>query len=116
MKKFLLFSLSVILYADISNILEKINTIENYKIDFKPINLKKCRKMKVRNKKKEIEKKLILKAFLNKKVLINDKWLKVGDVIEDYQVVKIYSKKVVLKKDNKFYILEFNNTLIRIKK
>jgi hypothetical protein len=117
MKKSIIF-IAVFIYADISNILFKIEKIESYKPVFKKIYLKRCRKIKkpvrVYSVNKNVQ--LHLMAIFNDKVLINNTWVKKGDFIEGYKIIKIYPKKVILRKNNKFIVLKFNNNFLRIKK
>jgi hypothetical protein len=117
MKYFVLF-LSVFLYADISNIILKINNIENYKPVFKKIYFIKCNKIKNISEKKVVNKKSELKlmAIFNNQALINNKWVKAGDYLKGYKVIKIYPKKVILKKGNKIFVLGFNNNLLKVEK
>jgi hypothetical protein len=121
MKKFILL-LAVFLYADISGVLIKINKIESFKPKFKKIKFIKCNKphkmVKYSAVNNNINNKFELKlmAIFGKKALINNKWLKEKDYIEGYKIVKIYSKKVLLKKDNKIIVLKFNNILLKVKK
>jgi hypothetical protein len=113
MKKIILFS-AIFLYADISNILLKISNMENYKIKFKKIYFTKCTETKKfipLNNKFELK----LMAVFNKKALINNEWLKKGDIIKGYKVIEIYPKKVVLKRENHFIILKFSD-LLKVKK
>jgi hypothetical protein len=121
MKKNLIF-VTIFLYADVSNIILKIDKIERYKPVFKYIYMPECKEKKVKiisvnNKiplsKKRVELKLL--AIFNKKALINNEWLKKGDIIKGYKVIEIYPKKVVLKRENHFIILKFND-LLKVKK
>lgn len=121
MKKNLIF-VTIFLYADVSNIILKIDKIERYKPVFKHIYMPECKEKKVKiisvnNKiplsKKRVELKLL--AIFNKKAFINYQWVKEGDELSGYKVVKIYHKKVLLKRNNKFIVLKFNNKLLERK-
>jgi hypothetical protein len=117
MKKTIIF-LSIFLYADISNILLKIDKIEHYKRKFNKIFLKKCNvniyNSNLSNNKISIKKTdLSLAAIFNNKALINNKWVQKGDIIDGYKVLKIYPKKVLLKKDKKIVVLKFDNILLK---
>jgi len=117
MKKIIIF-FTLFLYADISNVLFQIDKIENYKPKFKHINIKKCNEVLSSNHIKIINNhsNLKLKAIFNKKVLIDNKWLGEGNIVKGYKIIKIYPKKVLLKKENNFLILRFNNNLLKVKK
>lgn len=122
MKKVLIF-ITLFLYADVSNIILKIDKIERYKPVFKHIFIPDCdekKVIKVTLKNKPTVKSNVLElkllAIFNKKAFINYKWVKEGDEIGGYKVVKIYPRKVLLKKDNKVTVLKFNNILLKIKK
>jgi hypothetical protein len=116
--KYVLLFLGFFLYADISNILFEIDKIENYKPVFKKIYFIKCNKIKNISEKKVVNKKSELKlmAIFNNQALINNKWVKAGDYLKGYKVIKIYPRKVILRKENKIIILKFNNNLLKVKK
>jgi len=121
MKKLIIF-LAIFLYADISNVLLKIDAIENYKPIFKKINIPKCNKIVESNNKLtnainiNNNLQLTLQAIFNKQVLINNRWLRENDFINGYKIVKIYKKRVVLKMNNKFVILRFNTNILKVRK
>jgi len=122
-KLFLILIAGIFLYADISNILLKIDKIETFNRSFMnmilPVCVNACNKgsnlcsTTAANSKKTI---LILKAVFNKKALINNSWLKEGDVFNGYKVVKVFSKEVLLEKDNKRVVLKFNQSLLKVSK
>jgi hypothetical protein len=115
MRKILILFIAVLIYADVSEIVIKISEIEKYKPKFKTVDFKLCRKNIIISPIKTNNVKFKLLAIMNKKALINNKWVSKGDFIRDWEVVKIYNKKVVLKKENKILILKFNN-ILRISK
>ncbi|GAX87079.1 conserved hypothetical protein [Lebetimonas natsushimae] len=116
--RYIFLFLGVVLFADISNVLLKLDKIENYKPVFKKIYFIKCNKIKNVSEKSIVNKQseLKLKAIFNNKALINNMWVKKGDLINGFRVIKIYSKEVVLKKENKIIILTFNNNLLKVEK
>ena len=124
MKQFLMLCVAIFLYADVSNILLKIDKIEKYSPKFKKMNIRKCYKKMETIHKNTIKSisvirnnfKITLQAVFNKKALINNKWLKEGDFIDGYKVVKIYKKKIILKRDSKLGILKFNTNILKVKK
>lgn len=118
MKKIFIFFISIFLYADVSNILIQMNKIETYKHSFKKIYLTKCEKEEIKSVlvKNTVPFELVLKAIFNNKALINNTWVKKGDFIKGYKVLKIYSRKVILKKNNKIIVLKFNNNMLKVKK
>jgi len=103
MKKLLFLVIFAFAYADISNILIKIKTLEECRADkpyvrniflFKP--QKPFNDILCEEEKKEIK----IKAVLNDRVLIGDKWYKVGDEVNGYKIVQITDKFVKFKTDN----------------
>jgi len=121
MRKIVIMFIGIFLYADISNILLKIYGIENFHRSFIKINLPDCERTfsKKDNFIGEIKKsdnKLILNAIFNNKALINNKWVKAGDFFNSYQVMKILSKQVILKRNNRIIVLKFNQSVIKVKK
>jgi hypothetical protein len=118
MKKMVIF-LSVFLFADISNILITINKIETYKPLFKKIKFikfKKTANIKQISNNTNNNFELQLNAVFNKKALINSMWVKKGDFIKGYKVIKIYSKRVILKKENQIIVLKLENNILKVKK
>ena len=121
MKKMIIIFIGIFLYADISNILLKIYKIENFHRSFIKINLPTCRrnftkKVNFSGEVKNNPIKLTLNAIFNNKALINNRWVKVGDFFDGYQIIQILSKKVILKRNNKIIVLKFNRYLIKVKK
>jgi len=112
-----IFLLISFLNADISNILLQIDKIEKYQLKFKQINIK-CNVIKlfIHSKTTPVNSNLKLNAIFNKKALINNRWFSEGNVINGYKIIKIYSQEVLLKKDDKFLILKFDNNLLKVKK
>jgi len=122
MKKALVF-LAVLCFADVSNIIKAVKEIENYKPYFKSLDtynifagdivLPKIKKKKINNT-KEI-KLLTLNAIFQNKANINGIWVKKGDILEGYKVIKITKHKVVLKKDEKVEILSLKTHYLKVK-
>jgi len=121
MKKIVFIVIGIFLYADISNVLLKIDKLENFKRTFMKIDLPICKKTTpkqsiiIKNQVKH-ENALTLNAIFNKKALINNKWVKSGDVLNGYKVMKVFSKQVVLKRGKNIIVLKFNKSLIKVKK
>jgi len=111
--KKLIFFLGIFLYADISDILLKIKEIENHKkifLKYPDYNIFTSKIYKLGPKQSIIQihkpsVKLILNAVFNDSAKINGKWVKKGDVIYNFKVIKIDYNKVILKKDNKYFVL-----------
>jgi len=111
--------IGVFVYADISNILLKLDNLEKFKRPFIKINFPVCINKNIKEEKVSLNiknTKLVLNAIFNKKALINNKWLKEGDSFNGYQVMKIFPKKVILERENKIIVLKFNESLIKVKK
>ena len=113
MKK-LIFFLGIFLYADISSVLLKIKEIENKKkvfLKYPNYNIftSKVYKVEKRNNiikvfaKKSIN--LILEAIFNNSAKINGIWLKRGDKILGFRVIKILHNRVILQKESKIVVL-----------
>jgi hypothetical protein len=77
---------------------------------------KKCKKKRINKLEFENTIKFKLKAIFNKKALINNKWVKEGDFIKDFKVLKISPKEVILTNSHKVVILKFNNNLLKVQK
>ncbi|SHO81268.1 hypothetical protein MNB_SV-15-834 [hydrothermal vent metagenome] len=51
-------------------------------------------------KPKRVEVQLIVDGVLNQRAKINGKWKKLGDMVSDYNITHIDSRKVILSRDN----------------
>jgi len=121
MKKIIFITVGIFLYADISNVLLKIDKLENFKRTFMKIDLPVCKNTTPKQEtiftnSSKSENKLILNAIFNKKALINNEWVKSGDILNGYKVMKVFSKQVVLKRGKNIIVLKFNKSLIKVKK
>jgi hypothetical protein len=56
-----------------------------------------------------------LKAILNNSVFLNDRWVKLGDKIEGYELVDIMEDSILLQDGNRTKIVLFNNKNPKIK-
>jgi hypothetical protein len=63
-----------------------------------------------------IKKELKLYAIFQNKVNINGKWLKTGDYIEGYKVIKISENEVLLTKNGKIKKIALKANLIKVAK
>ncbi|WP_024787670.1 MULTISPECIES: hypothetical protein [unclassified Lebetimonas] len=118
MKKFLFLLAGIFLYAGISNALMEIVKIENFKPRFKKIFLPACtlkgKKTVLNNTVSNLN--LKLEAIFNKKALINHKWVRAGNSVKGYKIIKVFPKKVILKKNNKYVVLKFESNILKVKK
>jgi len=119
LKKFIFF-IAIFLYADISDVLLKIKEIENHKkifLKYPDYNIFTSKVYKIKPKQSIIQihkplVKLTLNAIFNNSAKINGKWVKKGDVIYNYKIIKIEYNKVILKKDNKYFVLTMKHPRI----
>lgn len=54
---------------------------------------------------------LQLKAIVNNKVLLNQEWHKLGDVVEGYTIIALHPQAIILQKSNTRFALSLNGTL-----
>lgn len=118
--RYMILFLCVFAFADVSGIISKIKYIETHKIN--------CSKPKGYNIfiSKPLEKKsaqqnvkritLSLNAVFQNMANINGVWVKKGDVIDGFYVLKINDKSVVLKKDGRIIILTNNKNVLKVSK
>ncbi len=125
MKKIIFLIFFVFLFADVSNIIGEIKNIENYTPKFKHfVNYNIFVNNKVKNQYKKsvvvsntnTNSNLTLYAVFQNKVNINGIWLKVGEVINGYKIIKIASNKVILKKDGKIKKLVLKPNILKVRK
>jgi len=119
--RFFIIFIGVFLYADISYVINTIKKIENYSPTFKPfadynIFAAQFKEKKEIPRRVVFENRLFIYAIFEDKVNINGIWLKKGDAIEGYKVLKIDNNKVVLEKDGKITVLEFNPKILKVEK
>lgn len=120
MKKmiFLIFAVSFV-FADVLNIITQIKQMETYKPVFKPLpdyNIF-TKDIEIQNSKVATLPKqntLVLNAVFQNRADINGKWVKKGDNIEGYLVIKISDKEVVLKKDGKYKKLLLTPKVLKV--
>ncbi len=117
--------LGSLLFADINNITTEIKEIESFKPRFKPLvryDVFDAAKVIKINKKQPtikaivVEPKLYLKAIFNKKANINGKWVKVGDEIDGYRVIRVDANGVLLQKFRKRLYLRVKISVIKVAK
>ena len=115
----------ILSYADVSEIIATIKNIERYKPKFKTMeNYNPFVKTIVKNTEQNIvnnvsvvkEKAFKLYAVFQNKVNINGKWLKVGDIIEGYKIIKVTSNGVSLLKDGKIKTISLKASFIKVGK
>ncbi len=120
MKKFVLIIPAVFLYADITPIINKIKKIENYRVE-----CKKIRNYKIFNyssavvyktSSKKTKSPIILYAIFQNSAKINGTWVKEGDYIDGFMVIKITDSEVVLEKEGKKLILKPENNILKVTK
>ena len=105
--------LGIFLYADISDVLLKIKDIENHKkifLKYPDYNIFTSKVYKIKPKQSIIQihkplVKLILNAIFNNSAKINGKWVKKGENILGFKVIKILHNRVILQKENKKVVL-----------
>ena len=120
MKKIIVF-IAVFLYADISNIITLIKNMENYRPVFKKIQHYKPFSDEVIPTKENGKifnvspVNLSLNAIFQNKAFINGRWVKRGDLIEGYKVIKITQNSVVLFKNGKIKKITLNPKVIKVK-
>ncbi len=108
---------------DVKTILKDMESLEKEKrsfskivINYDPFFPTKKDKKKRTVYKKQQKKSYKLKAILNKKAFINDRWFKLGERVGEYKIIKITSTKVVLEKGRKRKVLNFSSkSLLKIK-
>ena len=113
MKKIILLTFFLFLYADVKYIINEIVKIEEFKPIFKKIKYYNVFEYETNIVKENIvavsqKKNLNLKiyAIFQNRVNINGKWFKVGDNIYGYKIVKINKNFVLLKNGNSKKILK----------
>lgn len=123
-KKIVFILISIMLYADISNILFKIKELQNSKKIF--LSMPEYNFFSILKPKNElIQTKTVIEnenlplkiyAVFNNKVNINGKWLKVGENFQGYKIIKINYNKIVVKKDNKYMIFKPTTKFLKVSK
>ncbi len=127
MKKLIIYGtmfLGALLYADVSQIVNTIKNINGYKPKFKEV-----KKYNIfqgvcfKNKKVEtnisdtyVQTVLQLYAVFQNKANINGKWVKPGDYVEGFRVMKIEPEGVILQKDGKIKILKSKLIVLKVVK
>ncbi|WP_295739031.1 hypothetical protein [uncultured Helicobacter sp.] len=57
---------------------------------------------------------LELKAIVNNKVLLNQEWHKLGDVVEGYTIIALHPQAIILQKSSSRFKLSFNGELEKL--
>lgn len=57
---------------------------------------------------------LQLKAIVNNKVLLNQEWHKLGDVVEGYTIIALHPQAIILQKSSSRFKLSFNGELEKL--
>jgi len=125
MKKIIFIIFSLLLYADVTYIINEITKIEKFKPVFKKIkhynifeyetNI--ATNIPTKNTASRSEKgsfNLKIYAIFQNRVNINGKWFKVGDTINGYKIVKITNNYVYLKRNNKTLKLSITNYILKV--
>ena len=123
MKKIVFLICSVFLFADVSDIINEIKKMESFTPKFKHfVNYNIFINNKVKNHYirnvviSNTDSNLILYAVFQNRVNINGIWLKVGEVINGYKIIKIAPNKVLLKKDGKIKKLILKPNILKVRK
>ena len=123
MKKIVLFITIKILFGDINNVILLIKNMENFKPRFKKIeqykpffNEEKIKKEKIIVTKQNTNVNLSVSAIFQNKALINGKWVKVGNIIEGYKVIKISDNKIILSKNEIIKVIMLTSKILKVKK
>ncbi len=121
MKKIIFLIVCNILFADITPVIVQIKQIENLKKTF----------LKYPNYNIFINKSTVhisntvtkyanptfqIYAIFNNKADINGIWKTIGDYVNNYKIIKIYSNRIILKNGNKFITLRSTPKIIKAKK
>ncbi|AZV47065.1 hypothetical protein C3L23_07200 [Nautilia sp. PV-1] len=120
-KIFLLIFIGSFVFADVLTIITKIKQMEKYKPVFKTVPAYNIFTKDIEINKSKItavpkQNSLVLNAIFQNKANINGIWVKRGDNIEGYVVVKITDKEVVLKKDNIYKKLSLTPKVLKVAK
>ena len=122
MKKIIFIAFCSLLYADITYIISEIKKIEKFKPVFKKIIYYNIFEYETNIAKKNIagvSKKesfnLEIYAIFQNRVNINGKWLKIGDAINGYKILKITNNYVYLKRNNQILKLSIKNYILKVK-
>ncbi len=108
MRFVLLFLIGVFANANIDYILKLISKIESRQYHFDELKVPKVVYKEIVTKKKENKNRsinIVVEAVFNNKVLIYNKWYKVGDMYEDYKIEKITDDYIMLKSGDKVYTI-----------
>ncbi|ACM92103.1 hypothetical protein NAMH_1375 [Nautilia profundicola AmH] len=122
MKKLIIFVILITLNADIYTVITEIKKMQTYTPNFKKIekyNIFSSFNIVNKNIPLEItaqDKILSLNAIFQNKADINGVWVKVGDEIAGYKVIKINNNEVVLKKNNTIKKLVLKSNILKVVK
>jgi hypothetical protein len=124
MKKIFMLILTVFLQADILTIKTQINNMQNYTPKFK--NIKKYnvfidvnltdKKTLKKNTGDLREANFVLNAVFQNRANINGIWVEKGDNIEGYEIVRVLSDGVVLKKGKKTKKIILKSNILKVVK
>ena len=116
---------SLLLYADVTYIIEEIIKIKKFKPIFKSIvyynifedenisSNKNISLVKLKSTKENNDLKIY--AIFQNKVNINGKWFKIGDIVNGYKIIKITNNYVYLEQNNKILKLSPTNYILKVK-
>ena len=123
MKKTAVLILAVFAYSDVFTIITEIKKMESFTPAFKKIEKYNIfSNLEIQNNNVLTggaivrQNNLILNAIFQNKANINGVWLKPGDVIEGYKIVKINNNEVVLKKNKKTKKLIIKSNILKVVK
>ena len=117
MKKVIFLIFYSLLYADVAKIINEITKIKEFKPKFKKIKYYNIFEYKNNSAKNTTKKVFNLKiyAIFQNKVNINGKWLKIGDKINGYKIIKIANNCIYLKQNNKTSKIFIKNNILEEK-
>jgi len=128
MKKIFLLSCFVFLFSDTIKIIEEVKKIEQFEPKFKSVqgfdifyfNESKQESVIIDSNSTSTSKKdstLKIYAIFQDRVNINEKWFKIGDSIDGYEIIKIDKNSILLKKENDKKTLKIfsNDNKLKIK-
>ena len=121
MKKAVLLILGLFLQADVLNVVTQIKNMENYAPEFKKIAKydifgEDIVIIKKQLNQKKAKKNLILNVIFQNRANINGLWVKKGDDIEGYKVVRVFSDGVVLKNDKEIKKIILISKILKVAK
>jgi len=119
---FLALALISFLSADVTELISKIKKLENYSSEFKKFDIYNIfeTEKSVKTAPAPVLTKPALKYSLNaifqNKANINGEWVKPGDMVGEYKVVKITDTQVILQKNNEIRVLSLHSNILKVDK